>query len=273
MKTLSRVCALALLASLGGGLAAQAQIDLTKTDMYYADPGKPNIAGFWRRQPGVIFLVGGKLLPAPDARGHQSGLPYKPEWQKAIDARYAADLKGEKYGDPIDACWPAGIFGDYLTEPAALKITQTPGRIQLLFERQWTKRLIYTNRPHLEEEWLIPTVKGDSVAKWQGKTLVADTIAVRPEVTLGFRLPHSEKAHFVEKLTRTAPDTLKIDVTITDPDAFTRPVQAVLTYKLDQKGEFVEDFCMDHNDVIIDANLVVRPDTRDRKRYGFDLPR
>jgi len=255
------------------GVLAQAPVDLTRTDIYYADPGRPNIAGFWRRQPGAVFWVNGKPLPAPDADGHQADLPYKPAWQEVVAARYAADLRGEKYGDPTDACWPAGVFADYMTQPAALKITQTPGRIQLLFERQWTKRLIFTNRRHLEGDYLTPTLKGDSVGRWDGKALVADTIGVRPEVTLGFRLPHSDKAHFVERFQRTAPDTLKIDVTITDPVALLRPVQARLTYKLDPQGEFVEDFCMDHNDVIIDANLVVHPDARDRKRYGFDLPK
>ena len=278
MNRFKAFAAMALTAALLAAAGAHAQapaaptIDLKKTDIYYADPASPNIAGFWRRVPGPIFSVGGKALPAPDEHGHQLGLPYRPDWQKAVDARYAADLAGAPYGDPLDACWPAGTFGDYLTEPAAMKITETPGRIQLMFERGWTKRLIYTNRQHLTGDYLIPTVKGDSVAVWKGKSLVADTIGVRPEVTLGYRLPHSEKVHFIEKFTRTGPDTLKIEVTILDPDAFSKPVQATLNYRLEPKGEFKEDFCMDHNNVIIDANLVVHPDARTVKKYGFDLP-
>jgi hypothetical protein len=275
MKSLKVLSAVALTAALLSTAVAQAQapaIDLKKTDTYYADPSSPNIAGFWRRVPGPIFSVGGKALPAPDEHGHQIGLPYRPDWQKAVDARYAADLKGAPYGDPLDACWPAGTFGDYLSEPAAMKITETPGRIQLMFERGWTKRLIFTNRKHLEGGFLIQTVKGDSIATWKGKSLVADTIGVRPEVTLGYRLPHSEKVRFIETFTRTGPETLKIEVTILDPEAFTKPVQATLNYRRDAQGEFKEDFCMDHNNVIIDANLVVHPDTRRGKTYGFDLP-
>ena len=260
----------------GAAQAAPASGDLKKTDAYYADPAHPNISGLWRPAPGqrVVFTVEGKTLPGPDEHGHLTSLPYKPAWKAVVDARYAADLKGEPYGDPSDACWPSGTFADYLADPSGMKITETAGRVQLLFERQTTvRRIYYDGRKHLEGDYLIPDAKGDSIARWEGDTLVADTIGVRPEFTLGYRLPHSDQVHFVERFRRTAPDTLQIQVTITDPVALAKPVKATLTYKLAFDQPFVEANCTDTSDVVIDANLVVRPNTQtNRKHYGFDLP-
>jgi hypothetical protein len=65
---------------------------------------------------------------------------------------------------------------------------------------------------------------GHSVAKWEGDTLVVDTIGMRDETwldTAGFE--HSLKLHLTEKFQKTGPDTLKWTVTIDDPVFFTHP--------------------------------------------------
>ena len=268
--------------SLGLALGAGAAVAQTpapapaKTDGFYADPAHANIAGFWRPAPGprAVFKVGNKVLPPPDAHGHLMGFPYKPAWKKAVDARYAADLKGEPYGDPNDSCWPPGIFGDYLVDPNGIDVVETPGRVEMDFERQSSVRWIYTDgRGHPTGDDLIPTVKGDSIGHWDGDTLVVDTIGVRGEPTLGYRLPHSDQVHFVERFKRVDPDTLQIDVTITDPQAFTQPVNATLTYKRADIDTIAEQLCLEKNmDKRVDANLVVHPDPRVKKHYGFDLP-
>ena len=247
-----------------------------KTDAFYADAAHANIGGFWRPAPGprAVFKVGNKILPPPDAHGHLVGLPYRPAWKKAVDARYAADLKGEPYGDPNDSCWPPGTFGDYMVDPNGVDVVETPGRVELIFERQSSVRWIYTDgRPLPTGDNVIPTVKGDSIGNWDGDTLVAETVNVREEPTLGYRLPHSDQVHFVERFKRLDADTLQIDVTITDPEAFTQPVNATLTYKRADIDSIAETLCLESTmDKRVDANLVVHPDTRVKKHYGYDLP-
>ena len=244
--------------------------------LYYADPGHADIAGFYRQDPAhpPVFIVGGKPLPGRDAHDHQLGLPYKPDWQKALNARYAADLKGLPYGDPNNSCWPPGIVGEYMVEPNGVEIMETPNLLTLIFERQSTMRWIHTDgRPHASGEDVEPTLKGDSIGHWDGDVLVADTTEIRNEPTLGFNLPHSDQLHVVERFKRVDADTLEIHIALTDPQAFTKPVDVALTYKKADPNSIVEKICLEENmGKTVDANLVVHPDTRVKKHYGFDLP-
>ena len=102
---------------------------------------------------------------------------------------------------------------------------------------------------------------------------VVDTIHVRPEFTLGYNLPHSDQVHFVERFHRVDPDILQIDVAINDPVALTKPVTATLMYKKSDPSTLREVLCLEENwQKQVGNDLVVRPDPRTKKRYGFDLP-
>ncbi len=272
-RQLSVACAAAFLFAATGAGAQTAPLN-----GYYADPAHPPIGGFWRPAPGqrVVFKVDGKALPPVDANRHQAGFPYKPAWAKVLADRYAADLKGAPYGNPDNSCWPAGPIDDYVLRDdlSGMEVVQTPGRVELVFEYQTTVRWIYADgRPHLKGDELLHTVKGDSIGKWEGGVFVADTIGVRPEMTFGYNLPHSDKAHLVEHFRLVDRDTLRIDVDITDPVALTKPVTATLLYKRADPATITEKICPEENwQKIVGPDLVVRPDPRVKKRYGFDLP-
>ena len=278
MMSLSLGAALGAAVLLAAG-AAGAQTATPELDGYYADPAHPAIGGFWRPAPGprVVFKVDGKALPAADAKRHQAGFPYKPAWKKVVDARYAADLKGARYGDPDDSCWPAGPMDDYVLRDDlnGIEIIQTPGRVELIHEYKTTVRWIYTDgRAHAKGDDKIYTTKGDSIGKWQGGSFVADTVAVRSEMTFGYNLPHSDQVHFVERFKRVDADTLQIDVIITDPVALTKPVTATLVYKKADPAMIQEKLCPEEKwNFLVGLDLVVRPDTRVKKKYGFDLPK
>ena len=269
-------------AVLGLAGAALAQTAAAPTaphlNAYDADPAHPDIGGLWRPAPGprVVFKVDGKPLPPADANRHQQGFPYKPAWAKVVQARYAADLKGAPYGNPDNSCWPAGIMDDYLVrdDVDGFELIQTQGRVQMVFEYQNSIRWIYADgRDHPKGDDLDYTIKGDSIGRWDGDAFVVDTIGVRPEFTFGYNLPHSDSVHFVERFRRVDADTLQIDVTITDPVALTRPVTATLMYKRSNPDTLREALCVEENwQKAVGADLVVRPDPRVKKRYGFDLP-
>src|SRR4029077_3177721 len=84
-------------------------------------------------------------------------------------------------------------------------------------------RIIYINGKH-PDEMAYPEWNGNSVAHWEGDTLVVDTTGVRADswLTTG-GLQHSDQLHFVEHFTKTSPDTFALKVTVDDPVYFTKP--------------------------------------------------
>jgi hypothetical protein len=96
------------------------------------------------------------------------------------------------------------------------QIVQTPGYVMILIEMVHDVRIIPTDgRPHgTVRRWL-----GDSVGRWEGDTLVVDTINFKPQVN--FR-GASENLHVIERFTRVDDKTMLYKFTIDDPTVWTR---------------------------------------------------
>jgi hypothetical protein len=65
---------------------------------------------------------------------------------------------------------------------------------------------------------------GHSIGRWDGDTLVVDTIGMREETwldTAGFE--HSAKLHITERVQKTGPDAIRLTTTIEDPVFYTKP--------------------------------------------------
>lgn len=97
------------------------------------------------------------------------------------------------------------------------EIIQMPGRIHQDFElhREW--RDIWIGQEHPKD--IYPTYMGNSVAQWDGNTLVVDTTGYNGKdwVTEDVAHPMSDQFHLVERYTRLNHDTLKIEMTFYDP--------------------------------------------------------
>ncbi len=103
-----------------------------------------------------------------------------------------------------------------------VQIFQTPGYVVILNEMIHDARIIPTDgRPH----GTIPRWTGDSRGRWEGDTLVVETINFRRETSL----PGSSAAtRLVERFTRVDPKTVRYEFTVTDPTTYTRPWTAVM---------------------------------------------
>ena len=114
---------------------------------------------------------------------------------------------------------PPMISGTYNNN---LQIVQTPGAVVIFNEMVHDARIIPTDgRPH----GTLARWTGDSRGRWEGDTLVVDTINFRRETSL----PGSTAAtHVVERFTRVSPTTINYQFTIADPTAYTRPWTAVM---------------------------------------------
>ena len=142
--------------------------------------------------------------------------PYKTEYlSKVADM----DLHAIQL-DPAFTCHQPGIprIG------APDQLVQSPGWIVLIYSRGTKNafRLIPTDgRTHRTD--LDPSYYGDSVAHWEGDTLVVDVTNIDDSTWLGndgwF---HSDKLHVIEKLSREG-NSLTYQVTVEDPTLFTHP--------------------------------------------------
>ncbi len=143
--------------------------------------------------------------------------------------------------DPNLACLPHGI-PRMMFVPLPMEIFQVPDKVLIYEEAGNQLRQIHMNRGHRTD--LDPTYNGDSVGKWDGETLVVDTIGFNDVTWIDHvGLPHSDALHVVERIHRTDHNTLVDDFTIEDPKAYTKPWTASQTYHLKPGWEIAEYVC------------------------------
>ena len=153
--------------------------------------------------------------------------------------------------DPYNYCMPGGPLR--ITGGFAFRFLQHPTtnatHIFMLQEgNAHTYRQIFMDgRKHPEDP--SPTWYGHSIGRWDGDTLVIDTIGLNDRFWLDQGgTPHTEQLHMVERWTRTNFTTMRRDVTITDPGAFTRPFTVTYTARLAVPGsEIMECICIENN--------------------------
>lgn len=187
----------------------------------------PDISGVWQVT---------KFQPALFPNG---GAPLRP-WAEAKFK--AANLQTN---DPNLACLPEGV-PRFMFVPYPMEIFQVATRVVILHEGIEVTRQIYMNRQHPKD--LNPTYSGDSIGKWEGNTLVVDTVGFNDKTWVDSGgLPHSEAMHLVERIRRVDHDTLVDDFTIEDPMAYTKPITAQQVYKLKPGWEIQEFACTENN--------------------------
>ena len=148
--------------------------------------------------------------------------------------------------DPVSNCSPPGVPRIYLQRGLPFEIMQIPGRVVMLFEYDHFVRQIFTNgRQHPQD--ITPSWMGDSIGRWEGDTLVVDTVGFNDKTWLDLvGHPHSDALHVVERIRRVKHDSLSIDITIDDPKAYTKPWVAHLIYDLKPDWNIGEEVCEDN---------------------------
>lgn len=148
--------------------------------------------------------------------------------------------------DPVNRCLPPGGPRQFQQPQGVQFVEQREvGRILVLLgggNRNW--RIIHTDgRPIGESAEAVPSYYGSSVGKWDGDTLVVDSVGYNERFWMGSNgVPHTEALHLTERFRRPVFDTLSYQVTIDDPRSYTRPWTAGWSLRW-VEGDVPEYFC------------------------------
>jgi len=258
-----------LAAGAAGGLQAQ---DTTKSPpTSQRVTVKKGMSGTWERYQRP---AAGETLPAGVTIPPriQTPPPFKPEhmaaWQAAVKTAKEADQRGEPIAINSVQCIPEGMIA-MMNAIFPMEILETPGQVTIIQESYNQVRRIYLDETQPPLEDVEPGFFGHSVGKWEGDTLVVDTVGVK-EIAR-FRqgaepqVPHSIRMRISERFKLLTPDFLQDEVTITDPDYLTGPWKFTYLYKR-APGYKIQEYVCEDNRAFIDAEGHTRVDiTRSRK--------
>ena len=211
--------------------------------------GKPDFTGLW----GNAWFHGGRVAAPPVSppgeppastfgnvgAGFKDGLPFRPWAAELMKTRKARGTRD----NPDANCLPMGIM-QFHEQPQPRKIIQTPDVIVILYEGNFGMRQIFTDGRPSPNNDPQPWWYGYSVGKWEGDTLVVTTTGLRDGGWLDIQgSPLTEAATITERFQRLNYGTLRIDVTIDDPKAYTAPFTVRVNQRVILDNEIIEFIC------------------------------
>jgi hypothetical protein len=148
-----------------------------------------------------------------------------------------------------DRCITRGLPGSMM--PAiygnAYQIVQTPDTIAIRYEMIHETRIIpLDGRPHAGAA--IHLLMGDARGRFEGDTLVVETTNFTNRTHFGYNNRYnSERQKIIERFTPIAPGKLNWEVTINDPDVWSRPWTLAMTLTKDDSQAIFEYACHEGN--------------------------
>jgi hypothetical protein len=211
----------------------------------FAQNAIPDFSGHWQR---VDSFQGGRAFDLPESGpgplidprpvtddgfwvGDHTNPILQPHAAAIVKKRSDFVLAGGIDLPPWSLCWPSGVPQALnLGEP--VQFLQTPEMITILYQRDMQVRRVDMNKAH--PTTLKPSWYGYSVGRYEGNnTLVIDTRGQNDKASVDrYGTPRSEKIRVVERYT-IAPDgrTMTVTLNVEDPDTFTTPWSARVTYR------------------------------------------
>ena len=198
--------------------------------------GKPDLSGVW------------DIPYTPDMeKNYGQPLPYtaagKKDWESFDDAKF----------DNTGHCLPAGLTRQMNT-PMPMEIVQNPTKIAFLWEGFGSFLTVPTDgRParKIDPAWI-----GESVGHWDGDTLVIESANFNGRTRLDTRgHPHSKNLKVTQRFARTSPTEIAYEVTIDDPEYYTKTWSNKRVFKLRPDWELMEYNCMENNLDLLEGHI------------------
>jgi len=192
----------------------------------------------------------GNRVGVPGAAAVRNHPPYNPEWEARYQKQLAITASGKSI-DPTAACVPPGM-PRVMTSPFALEFIIEPEKVTIIREYQSQVVRIYTDGSKLPAD-PEPSFNGSSVGRWEGDTLVSETVGMREDTVYDRSMaPHSAALKVTMRLRKLDADTIENVMTLDDPVAFTKPWVVRRTYKREAGWKMMEYVCEENNRNAVD---------------------
>lgn len=231
----------------------------------------PDWSGVWERVEGNGGMFDVATTRPRDGRAGSPGVRQYPPLSEAWERKYRQTLAIVAEGrlpDPISICGTPAGYPRLLALPDVYEFIVRPEQTWIITENGPNIMRIYTDgRDHApaEERW--PTFTGDSVGRWDGRTLVFETVSMIGDAhTILDRsgLTLSQQAEIDTRLYETEAGLLRAELVIRDPVALTEPWHVVRHFRRLPPGTRVYDYaCAENNrNPVTDAGqtLTLGPD-------------
>ena len=211
----------------------------------------PGEKGIWAPAGIVQISVNANSVNRAGANTHLPNnikiedVPFQP-WARALhEAREAAFESDEPHtrckisGGPRQFITPYGVEFLDMPELQRLYILDIGG--------PHTARIVYMDgRPHPKD--LEPSYYGHSVGHWESDSLVVDTVGFNEKFWIDREgSPHTDKLHLIERFSRPDFNTLRYEVTVDDPGAYTAIWTGGFQLRWSAGTELFEYVCQDNN--------------------------
>jgi hypothetical protein len=179
---------------------------------------------------------------APTSDGSQGRSPDAPKLTPEYLAKWeviaASRTAGSYEYDNIANCLPPGMPA-MMGMAYGMEVMQTGDKITFFSEHQDALRRVYLDGREPSEQVLNdPTYAGFSTGRWEGDTLVVETVALTTKSFIDGSSPHSDEMTVHERIRFIEPGILENRITVEDPEALTEPWQVTRTY---QKAQYPND--------------------------------
>lgn len=213
--------------------------------------GKPDLSGIWIAQPAVygeaesvIPGIGILAVPGDDPAGMSKYFfnvlsDYKEDEMLLPAARQASRPPG-----PPSLCMPPSPpMSEVLAVPR--RLIQTPKLIVMIYEGLIPRQIHLDGRPLPNDPQ--PSIAGYSVGRWDGDTLVVETIGVTDKTPLdGLGHPRGAKNRLVERIRRKDFGHLDIELTVHDLLYYSKPIVIRYTQHLIPDDDLMEAVCIEN---------------------------
>jgi hypothetical protein len=210
--------------------------------------GRPDFGGKGAWYPGFAGNIAEPKWKGVKSADHHVDVPFVP-WALNLFNERVENIGKD---DPEAKCLPVGV-PRYMFDPYPFQMIQTADRVIFLFEGDnypWRVVPVVPNAPNAPNaprahpKNVNPTWMGDAVGHYEGDTLVVDVVGFNGLAWLD-QAGHAqtEQAHLVERYTRTDSRTLKYEVTIDDPGAYSTPWTTNNTVSWRPGMELIEYVC------------------------------
>jgi hypothetical protein len=207
--------------------------------------GKPDLSGVWR-----------------------AGATFESDFKPSDAQAWAQTRSREREANPASDSWATLCVppGPMIAFTGPFRIVQTPQMVTVLYEVPNNFRQIFTDGRALPKD-PNPTWQGYSIARWDGDTLVVETIGFNDKSIVGRPgYPHTEALRVTERYRRRDFGHIDLHITIDDAKTFARPWM-MRTELVFEDTELIEFVCTENEK---DRQHFVQPQSTSSAEFHVD---